>query len=238
LTFFSSKIVSLVEFGPASRLEQTIEKELRNRNSSQKLQVLDIGSGGAKYWIPILQRFGPQLELHLLDPVRPKILDEISELATTKHIVGFAPEDLSTLKSDGFSVVAAFDLIEHMTKADGYRLLYEIDRICLGASVVFTPNDHVWQTPSQNNPFNAHISGWKPREFRRMGWNQQRGHTGIRSLFGPYGVPKVANQTLRRLIALTAILVRRNPAMAFAFSAIKNHGMHIEDRHDGVELAK
>lgn len=238
MSVFLGKIVSLVEFGPASRLESIIERALLDQDlEGQKLQVLDIGSGGARYWRPILQRFGTKIELHLLDPAIPKIMDVLAGLGDVFHISGIAPDDLERLKSDRFTVVAAFDLIEHLSKEDGYRLLYEIDRICKGTSIIFTPNGHVWQPPSQNNPFNAHISGWKPHELRRNGWLKLRGHTGIKWLFGPYGVPKPASKKIHGLFSTTAILVRRFPSVAFSYSAIKRHSVFVEDRHAGVDLA-
>jgi hypothetical protein len=72
----------------------------------------------------------------------------------------------------------AFDLIEHLSREDGYKLLYEVDRISAFASLIFTPNGFVWQPPTEKNSFDAHLSGWTPSEFRRMGWSKLKGHGG------------------------------------------------------------
>lgn len=198
------------------------------------LRILDIGSGGAGYWTKVLQRFGGEVELTLFDPMRPANISELEDLSTVSHFVGLAPHGLSDLPSDSFDLCTAFDLIEHLSKEDGFRLLYEIDRVTKGLSIVFTPNGFVWQSPSSNNPFNAHISGWKPRELSGLGWKKPRGHTGLRCLFGPYGLPRATKKPWIQLSYLTAVLVRPLPHFSFAFSCQRRHAAYVQTRHNGL----
>lgn len=234
-----TKLAKWIEFGPADRLRALIQDQMVSRrggdaSSNNPLRILDIGSGGAAYWESILNQWGMDIELTLFDPMRPSNLHELQKVSAVTHIEGLAPLGLRDLAADSFDVCTGFDLIEHLSREDGHLLLYEIDRLTVGTSILFTPNGFVWQEPSKNNPFNAHISGWSPAELARMGWLQARGHTGLRVLFGPYGLPAFAKSPVRQLSFLTAILVRYLPRLSFAFSAVRSHLPFRETNHGGL----
>ena len=123
-------------------------------------KILDIGYGFGNHWAPI--GGVPQhahctaieaAESWAAKTVYPENVDVI---------IGTAPQVLGTLGSNSFDVVIAFDLIEHLSKEDGYRLVYEMERIARRICVIFTPNGHVWQPPRPDNSFDAHLSGWTP----------------------------------------------------------------------------
>jgi hypothetical protein len=223
----------LAEYGPHNRVSKEIAR--MGRQADKDIRILDIGSGGALYWHEILRESSRPIKLELLDPLKPRILDSLTSgtNSSAKHIEGFAPMSLKTLESDSYDICVAFDLIEHLEKKDGYLLLYEIDRITKGTSIIFTPNGFTWQPPSINNQFNAHISGWQPSEFRALGWSKIEGHTGLKWLIGPYGRSKIKGR-IGNLVHLTSILVRKMPKLAFAFSSTKRHGEWAPDRHEGV----
>ena len=137
--------------------------------------------------------------------------------------LGILPEDLKLIPDNEFDFVIALDLIEHLTKSQGYLLLYEIDRVSTGFSALLTPNGFAWQPPSANNPFNAHISGWNSKDFRNLGWKKTRGQIGIRYFYGPYAIQKyrgVSNFKLE-MIALTKILSFFLPKLAFSLYVTK-----------------
>lgn len=221
----------VAEYGPHHRvMKEILNLEIEEHRS---IRVLDIGSGGALYWKKILEASSRPIDLDLLDPLQPQSINELGSGTTSsvRHIQGLAPIALKTLESDSYDLVVAFDLIEHLEKSDGYRLLYEIDRITLGTSIVFTPNGFVWQPPSINNEFNAHVSGWRPAELRSLGWARIEGHTGLKCLIGPYGRSKFKSANL---VHATSVLVRKVPTLAFAFSAVKQHEIWEPDKHEGV----
>lgn len=68
-------------------------------------------------------------------------------------------------------VVIACEILEHLEKADGHRLLAELERICKGKLIVTTPNVFVPQKGDENNVCQAHISAWNSKELRNMGFN-------------------------------------------------------------------
>jgi hypothetical protein len=82
----------------------------------------------------------------------------------------------------------------------------------------------VWQPPSVNNPFNAHISGWTPSEFRKLGFNKLQGHSGLKVLRGAYAQPKkwIKSWVLLEIDALATISVWKIPRLAFSFTAVKS----------------
>lgn len=230
----ASAYSNLVGQGPQKRLFDMLAR-LSKGVTDRPIRILDIGSGGAKYWISISDQTDYAISLDLFDPCAPEIDLNSSTRSgfRVKYINGIAPHDLRQIPHDSYDLVVAFDIIEHLPKSDGYLLLYEIDRLTIGESIIFTPNGMVWQPPSINNFFNAHISGWSPGELKSLGWKKVEGHTGIKSLVGPYGLTKIKGP-LGKLVYLTATLVRHLPNSAFAFSAIKVHKPWEGDVHEGV----
>lgn len=225
-------LVDAIEFGPADVLDKMISKKL---TSTESVQVLDIGSGGAAYWSRLLKKYGAGIQVTLMDPVAPERLSLLQQNGQVTHIGGFAPQDLSGFRDQTFDIVVAIDLIEHLEKSNGFLLLYELDRLCRWQSLIFTPNGLVPQPPSKNNKFNAHISGWTPAELARFGWVRQRGHTGFKRFFGGYGAPLPHTWFGQWAARSTALAVRWFPRFAFSFSARKQHsGISYDHYHDGV----
>ena len=225
-------LIDAIEFGPADVLDKMI---LEGLAFTETVRVLDIGSGGAAYWSRLLKKYGARLSVTLMDPVAPERLGLLQQSGQVTYLGGFAPQDLSGFPDQTFEIVVAIDLIEHLEKSNGFLLLYEIDRLCRGQSLIFTPNGLVPQPPSNNNKFNAHIAGWAPAELARFGWVRQRGHTGVKWLFGRYGAPLARTWFGQWAARSTALAVRWFPRFAFSFSARKQHsGLLSDHHHDGV----
>jgi hypothetical protein len=194
------------------------------KEQTTEISILDLGAGSATYWKLVLSDFpNANFKLDLMDAASISESNSLLNNVQSSRLQGMIPMDLSTIPDNAYDMVVAFDLIEHLSKDQGYILLYEIDRICSKTSVVFTPNGFIWQPPSVNNSFNAHISGWTPREFRSLGWKKVRGHTGFRNFHGPYGLPKswLKGGILLELSSLLKIFSWVVPRFAFAFTATK-----------------
>jgi hypothetical protein len=69
-----------------------------------------------------------------------------------------------------FDCVVALDLIEHLTKEDGRRLLRAMERIARRKVVIFTPQGFLPQHAVGRNEFQRHLSGWEVDEMRGMGY--------------------------------------------------------------------
>lgn len=192
----------------------------------ERIKVLDIGSSDGRMWLNgPLSEIRHRLDVTLIDPVfsdTPTKGIQLEGLGLRTR-AGFAPKDLILLEDAEFDVVIAFDLIEHLSQSDGYLLLYEMDRIASRMSVVYTPTGFLWQPPSKNNPFNAHISGWHPQQLAKLGWNRITGIFGFGFLMGPYAVPKISvkGRVTSFLMSISQILARPFPSLAHSFYALK-----------------
>ena len=76
---------------------------------------------------------------------------------------------LESLESHSFDVVLCLDVIEHLKKNEGLRLLGEMERIVRKRIIIYTPigfkeqNDDAWGLGGEK--WQKHRSGWLPRDF-------------------------------------------------------------------------
>jgi hypothetical protein len=221
----TSLVRKISSFAPIN-IEDVVRREIRllSKNFSKKaITILDLGSGSGWYWNQIVKKFNHlSFRITLVDAIQIEDKANLPNAIFERKIIE-VPSGLGQFKDQEFDFVVAFDLIEHLSKEDGYRLLYEVDRIAERSSVIFTPNGFVWQPPSSNNPFNAHISGWKTSELRNLGWKRIRGHTGAKKLRVPYAIPHplISNWPISEIDAFLILLVYRVSGFAFAYSAVK-----------------
>ena len=203
-------------------------KELKrlHKETSRPLNILDLGAGPGRYWqekklSTFLSSSGSKVTL--FDASVEFNSETFPKGVLIKRVLGVVPQDLRIIRDDEFDFVVAIDLIEHLEKSQGFLLLYEIDRISRGASAVMTPNGFVWQPPSLNNTFNAHISGWHPKELSNLGWKAQRSQIGVKQLYEAYGLQKYKkdNQIFLEAISLLKIITFYLPSVGFSFIAIK-----------------
>jgi len=190
----------------------------------RSIRVLDLGAGNGYYWqsrnLGKLKNLG-LLDITLMDGAYEG-QESKSEGSITK-IRGVIPSSLSLIPSNSFDVVIALDLIEHLSKSDGYLLLYEMDRISSSLQIVLTPNGFVWQPPSENNLYNAHISGWTIDDFFPFGYSKILGIVGHKYFIGPYSQLKRINPSRlhREIVAVSAILVKWFPRYASSILYVK-----------------
>lgn len=96
-------------------------------------------------------------------------VDKVNEM--DDFVKGYAP--LLPFRNNSFDVVIAIELIEHLTKEDGYILLEEMEQIAKRQIVVSTPNGFLKIVPKDRgygSPFDAHLSGWTKKEFEDIGF--------------------------------------------------------------------
>jgi Methyltransferase domain len=118
--------------------------------------------------------------------------------------------------------VVALDLIEHLTKEDGSRLLASMERIARKRVVVFTPNGFLPQAPYEGNPSQEHLSGWSVDEMRARGY-EVTGVNGWKPLRGQHADGRFRPRKLWRAVSiLTRPLVVNHPGQAFQILCVKN----------------
>ncbi len=88
-----------------------------------------------------------------------------------------------------FDVAICLEVIEHLKKDDGFRLLEELQRIA-GRVIISTPGAFFPQKHFDGNPKQAHISSYRVRELEDIGFKVYR--VGNLLLFGKQ-IPVRAN---------------------------------------------
>jgi 2-polyprenyl-3-methyl-5-hydroxy-6-metoxy-1,4-benzoquinol methylase len=74
-------------------------------------------------------------------------------------------------KQSSFDGVLALDVIEHMPKLAGRRLIDEMNRVCRGMLLLFTPNGFFPQQSYDGNPHQEHLAGWTTDDLERLGFS-------------------------------------------------------------------
>jgi len=69
-----------------------------------------------------------------------------------------------------FDVATCIEVIEHIPKENGLRLLEELERIAK-IVIVSAPNIYFPQKAYDNNIFQRHVSEWCVKDFRKRGYN-------------------------------------------------------------------
>lgn len=87
-------------------------------------------------------------------------------------------------KPKSFDAVIATEVLEHLTKKEGWELLGKMETWARKKVIITTPNGYLRQDPYEDNPLQEHKSGWSPDELREFGfkvlgtngWKRLRGY--------------------------------------------------------------
>ena len=130
--------------------------------------------------------------------------------------------DLEKFESDTFDCVILLDVVEHLKKDEGLRLLDNVERIARKKIFVVTPNGFLPSGAFDNNPWQIHRSGWTVEEMRNRGYKVLGVH-GLKALRGEKAILKFNPKPIWELISmLTQYIVRNHPEFAFEILCIKS----------------
>ncbi len=73
-------------------------------------------------------------------------------------------------KSKSFDIVLLMQVLEHLEKADGEKLIEAMEDIARMQVIISTPVGSFKWGKHENNPYNEHKSAWSPDEMRRRGY--------------------------------------------------------------------
>jgi hypothetical protein len=114
-----------------------------------------------------------------------------------------------------FDCVTALDLIEHLSRTDGLKLLDTMERIARRKVILFTPNGWLSQPAYDGNTLQEHLSGWTVEDFRGRGYRVYGIH-GWRALRGERARIQRRPEALWTLISLwSQPFTERRPGAAF-----------------------
>jgi len=74
-------------------------------------------------------------------------------------------------KEKSFDAVIMIEVLEHLDKNTGDKLLKKIEKWAKKKVIVTTPNGFVAQKSLDSNPLQQHLSGWTAQEMRNRGYS-------------------------------------------------------------------
>ncbi|MCX6777202.1 MAG: class I SAM-dependent methyltransferase [Candidatus Micrarchaeota archaeon] len=135
-------------------------------------------------------------------------------------------------KPKSFDIVLALDLIEHLTKKEGERLLREMERIAKKKVIVFTPNGLFCDEMRDENVHQIHKCGWTVSEMRERGYRVVgingikllRGRGKLAHLQGKDGISHYAHYLWWIISDITQVFAYHFPEHAFQMLCVKDVG--------------
>lgn len=120
-------------------------------------------------------------------------------------------------------VVAAYQVVEHLSKDRGLALLDRMESLTSKYVIVETPNGFREQGPEFGNEMQRHLSGWFIHDFEGRGYHVF-GSTGTRHLRGYASGPRYSFKGCASLdmVLARALMIRRFPRHAYNLLAIKD----------------
>jgi len=124
--------------------------------------ILDVGCGSGSPIKPFSKNFysvGADL-------FKPALLESKKKRIHNDYVL----LDINNLcfRSNFFDAVLALDVIEHLEKTKGLRLIKTMENIAKKKVVLITPNGFVPQGVLAKNVFQVHLSGWTVSELKRL----------------------------------------------------------------------
>lgn len=180
--------------------------------------VLDLGCGSESPLKKVKKHFFSEG----FDLYKPSIAKSRKAKIHDKYKVGDVKKIDSFYSPKSFDAVLALDLIEHLKKEEGLKLLKEMERIARKKVVFLTPNGFIKQIPYEKNPYQVHHSGWRVKELRNRGYRVY-GMRGLKFIRGEYATIKFKPWLIWGIIAtVSEVLVYFWPELAFQVLACKD----------------
>jgi len=147
-----------------------LTRELSNCKS-----ILDVGCGESS----IVLELGLGSKSTAIDIYKPYVdrhnsHNDYKECICT-DIMSYYPDKL-------FDVAVMADVLEHLTKQQGYNAIFHIQSLAKKVIIV-TPNKYLINEPDDDNQYQRHLSGWSVKELKDLGFTV-RGFDGLKWLRG------------------------------------------------------
>jgi len=129
--------------------------------------IIDIGCGEGSSMLRTMRKLGFNLIIGIDINLRSLYKAKKSRLFDDV-ICSLAPY-LPLKNGISSSVALCADVIEHLNKEQGFKYLDLLENI-VERIIIITPNGFIYQPPENDNPFQAHLSGWSIEEMKTLGY--------------------------------------------------------------------
>jgi SAM-dependent methyltransferase len=179
--------------------------------------VLDLGCGELS---PARLLRGPRLVG--MDGHEPSLSRARARGTHDEYVLGDVRRAGQLFSPGQFDACIALDVIEHLTKEDGWEMLETMERLAARRVVILTPNGFVPQQ-SHDGDLQEHLSGWEPGELRQRGYRVM-GMYGPKGLRGEHAALKYRPKALWGLISVVGhyAATRRRPEKAFSILCFRD----------------
>jgi hypothetical protein len=180
--------------------------------------VLDIGCGAS----PIMRTIGVP-RIVGVDGYEPSV-GEAKRLKTHDEMIhGDVRELAQYFKPKQFDACVGLDVIEHLVKPDGLKMMHAMEKIAAKKVIIFTPCGFLQQRHTANDDLQEHLSGWEPAEMAGYGY-QVAGYLGPKTLRGEYHAIKGRPRSLWSIVSLMGHFVwtHHRPEKAAAILCVKD----------------
>ncbi|MFC1646673.1 class I SAM-dependent methyltransferase [Patescibacteria group bacterium] len=124
-------------------------------------------------------------------------------------------------KSKSFDAVVCIDVIEHLTKKEGFVLIEMMEQIAKKKVMILTPVGFYSQDDINDNPYQIHKSGWLTEDFKQLGYKVY-GLRGLRLLRDDFASIRFKPWILWGFLSFVSeLLLYKLPDVSFDMLAVK-----------------
>jgi len=127
------------------------------------------------------------------------------------------------IKDKAFDIVLAIEVLEHLDKEEGVKLLKDIERIARKQVIITTPVGRCEQHICDNNPYQEHKCVWNIHEMRAFGYIVKG--VGLRGVFGQdaiaHKIPSVLRPIVHVLWIVSGVFTYHKPLYASSMICFK-----------------
>jgi len=198
-----------------NKLTNLIDQELKD-----DWTILDVGCGKCSP----LEKINRKVYKTGLDFYKPYIEESSKKHIHDNYIIGDVRE--LPFKDKSFNCAISIEVIEHLKKDDGLKMIKEMERVAKDKIILTTPNGFLPTYAGPNdNPEESHISGWTCEELEKLGF-QVYGFNGLKFLWTIKNGKAIIKGDLRPpwsafLVDLTQLIAYNHPQKAYQLIFIK-----------------
>lgn len=183
-------------------LPLTYPWQLRRLIPSDTKTIIDVGCGDGytMNWVS----FGKSYKITGVE-VDEQSIKKAKKSRVYQHLVK-ANLTRGKLTKSKYDVVLCSQVVEHLKKAEGLKLIGLIEQLATKRVIIATTHGFIeYDHGPVKNRFDKHQSGWEINDFSRLGY-KVLGH-GLKWIYKPGGIKEVLPQFLTPLLFLVSYLI-------------------------------